>query len=218
MTYTFQSIGEPEFKDFFTIKDKIYYEMVHRLLKLGKTYVPHYFVRGMTEYLRKNIESFEAPLVGIEIGTAEGENAKTMFSVLPIHHLYCIDPHGVYEEKDVNRVSDASGQLKKAKKNLKNYLDNITFVKDYSYNCVDLFSDNTFDFIYDDGNHDYECVKQDIELYYPKVRNGGLLGGHDFGGRFLGVIKAVREFAKEKNCKVYTGRDGDWWSVKNKLE
>jgi len=50
MTYTFHSCGEPNYNDLFTIKDKIYYEIIHRLLKLGKTYVPRYFIRGMTGY------------------------------------------------------------------------------------------------------------------------------------------------------------------------
>jgi len=52
MTYTFHSCGEPNYNDLFTIKDKIYYEIIHRLLKLGKTYVPRYFIRGMTGYIK----------------------------------------------------------------------------------------------------------------------------------------------------------------------
>lgn len=30
------------------------------------------------------------------------------------------------------------------------------------------------------GNHDYEFVKKDIELYYPKLKKGGVLGGDNF--------------------------------------
>ena len=64
------------------------------------------------------------------------------------------------------------------------------------------------DFIYIDGNHSYEGVKTDIELYYPKLRKGGLLMGDDyhpepiqtlnFGGEDMvfGVKKAVDEFAE----------------------
>ncbi|MCK4365063.1 MAG: class I SAM-dependent methyltransferase [Thermoplasmatales archaeon] len=211
MTYTFQTIGEPKFKEFFTIKDKIYYELVHRLLKFGKTYVPRYFVRGMTAFM---FNYFNNPLTGIEIGTAEGENAKTMFNILPIHHLYCIDPYNVYTEKDIGRISNTKEQLEYAKKNLKDYLDKVTFVKEYSHNCLELFADNHFDFVYIDGNHDYSCVKQDIELYYPKVKVGGVLGGHDFGGRFYGVLQAVLEFIEQYDYKLFNGRDSDWWIVK----
>ena len=35
------------------------------------------------------------------------------------------------------------------------------------------------DFVYIDGNHAYEYVKKDIGLYYPKLKKGGVIGGHD---------------------------------------
>jgi len=198
----------------FTIKDKIYYEIIHRLLKLGKTYVPRYFIRGMTGYIKDNLKNFNQPLIGIEIGSAEGENAKTMFNAIPIRHLYCIDPYDVYTEVDIGRTADASGQLEKAKKNLKEYLSYVTFIKDYSYNCINQFEDVGYDFVYIDGNHDYDCVKQDIELYYPKVRSGGILGGHDFGAGFYGIVRAVQELCNKYDYVLYSGRDGDWWIVK----
>merc|ERR1712084_130496 len=37
-----------------------------------------------------------------------------------------------------------------------------------------------FDFIYLDARHDYCAVKDDIEHYYPKLRPGGILSGHDY--------------------------------------
>ncbi len=37
-----------------------------------------------------------------------------------------------------------------------------------------------FDFIYLDARHDYCAVAEDIKCYWPKVRPGGILAGHDF--------------------------------------
>jgi Methyltransferase domain len=60
------------------------------------------------------------------------------------------------------------------------------------------FPDNYFDWIYIDGNHQYEFVKQDLELYFPKVKSGGLVAGDDYGRHARvwfkdGVTRAVDE-------------------------
>jgi len=64
--------------------------------------------------------------------------------------------------------------------------------------------DNSLDFVFLDANHTYESVREDIELWTPKVRVGGLISGHDYGGKMdkkgvWGVSKAVHEaFGQEK--------------------
>jgi predicted O-methyltransferase YrrM len=55
----------------------------------------------------------------------------------------------------------------------------VQFIKDYSYNVVDRFADEFFDLIFIDGDHAYEKVQRDIELYYPKLKTGGIMCGHD---------------------------------------
>ena len=36
------------------------------------------------------------------------------------------------------------------------------------------------DFVYLDGAHDYKTVKQELRRYWPRVREGGILAGHDY--------------------------------------
>ena len=43
----------------------------------------------------------------------------------------------------------------------------------------DKFDNDSFDFVYIDGNHDYESVINDINNYKPKLRKNSLIGGHD---------------------------------------
>jgi hypothetical protein len=61
------------------------------------------------------------------------------------------------------------------------YKDNsvmLEIVDDFSYNVVKEVPDN-LDWIYIDGSHETKDVLQDIELYAPKVKNGGMLLFHD---------------------------------------
>ena len=43
-----------------------------------------------------------------------------------------------------------------------------------------------------DGDHEYKSVKEDIESWLPKVKNGGSVLFHDYGS-WLGVTQAVNE-------------------------
>ena len=42
------------------------------------------------------------------------------------------------------------------------------------------FPDGSLDFVYIDGNHNYEHTVEDISLWSKKVRQGGIIYGHDF--------------------------------------
>ena len=70
--------------------------------------------------------------------------------------------------------------------------------------------DNSVDIIFIDANHNYNNVKKDIELWYPKVRKGGILIGHDYTLRCMGVVKAVTE----KFDSIHTSDDNTWWCRK----
>jgi hypothetical protein len=73
-----------------------------------------------------------------------------------------------------------------------------------SSTCSSQFPDNYFDWIYIDGNHQYEFVKQDLDLYLPKVKPHGLIAGDDYGipGWWQdGVTKAVDEVIANGWCE-----------------
>jgi hypothetical protein len=74
----------------------------------------------------------------------------------------------------------------------------------------------SLDFAFIDGNHRYEHVRADLHAWWPKIRAGGLLSGHDYGvcrdatGQW-GVRCAVDEFSANVRRAVQVGSDGVWW-------
>jgi predicted O-methyltransferase YrrM len=42
------------------------------------------------------------------------------------------------------------------------------------------FPDRHFDFVFIDASHKYEETKADIRLWYRKIKEGGILAGHDY--------------------------------------
>lgn len=59
------------------------------------------------------------------------------------------------------------------------------------------YKENTIDFCFIDGNHDYDSVKSDILNWLPKIKKGGIIAGHDFIKNFGGVVQAVEEVFSE---------------------
>jgi predicted O-methyltransferase YrrM len=82
-----------------------------------------------------------------------------------------------------------------AMQNLKPLLDLkvVNLIKGHSQDVVSKYPDETLDFCFIDGSHEYEDVKKDIQAYLPKVKKGGILAGHDYDALWSGVIKAVDE-------------------------
>jgi len=173
------------------------FHSLHKFLKtIGFTFYPLYYIRGMNLYAQNNAS--RKNLVGVELGTGIGRNAKRMLLTLPIKKLYCVEPNGIG----------------KTKQYLKKFSDKLIFLNDYSFNAVDLINEK-LDFIYidtpDGSNSKPIDIKQDLMLYYPKLKKGGIIGGHDFN--ILSVINPVLSFAKKYNLDINTGRNNDWWCV-----
>jgi len=73
----------------------------------------------------------------------------------------------------------------------------------YSKEVGASFPDKYFDWIFIDGDHAGEAVKQDLETYSSKVKNGGYILGHDYERRrFSGLIESVNEFCKKHKWRI----------------
>jgi predicted O-methyltransferase YrrM len=180
--------------------------MIKKIKYVLNRIYPEKVARPMTKYIMKQNKD---NLVGVEIGTHRGENAYNMLRLLNIKKLYLVDPYLPKEQKRQH--------YKKANRILKKWKRKIQFHVTKSEDASSFYRYKTLDFVYIDGDHSYEAVKKDIELYYPKVIKGGVIGGHDFCGSCPGVCRAVIKFVdryKDKNGFEFHSWDKDWWIQK----
>lgn len=165
---------------------------------------------------------------GVEVGVWKGEFSIFLLENWKGEKLYSVDPWKNFasdeyvddmniDQNDFDEIYNGVSKL------LTKYDDRSEIIRDVSTNAALSFEDNSLDFVYLDGRHDYEGVKEDIQSWYSKVKPGGLLSGHDYldgiiGKTDFGVKKAVDEFSKNNQLKLLvTDRDEypSWFILKH---
>ena len=133
----------------------------------------------------------------VEIGSYQGEstiifsqnmtNLKKIYAVDPWINGYC--PGDVCSDEYPMDIVESNFDIR-----ISEY-PKIIKQKMLSKDFVLEIENESLDFVYIDGDHTYEGCKSDIELWLPKVKKGGYIGGHDYLAQcFLGVVTAVNEF------------------------
>lgn len=127
--------------------------------------------------------------VGVEVGVFMGNWSSRVLEGTNVGKIYQIDPYKNFPDKEyrdgINYRYDLDSIFKKAQNKLSKYKGRYEFLIGTSDDFIQKFEDNSLDFVYIDGNHMFEYVKYDIELWYPKVKKGGLLLGDDFADVIL---------------------------------
>lgn len=116
---------------------------------------------------------------GVEIGVREGEYSEILCQANPKLKLYGIDPyiaHKGYRDHIKNESFDAYYET--AKTRLARY--NYEFVRKFSMDALNDFENQSLDFIYIDGNHDFKNCADDITEWTKKIKYGGIISGHDY--------------------------------------
>ncbi len=158
---------------------------------------------------------------GVEVGTFKGDFAKTILSSWG-GTLYMIDPwRGLGSEyEDISNMvnQEHANAYHDTMNSIKGFEHRAFMLRGLSSELIDLFQDESLDFVYIDANHAYDFVVEDINLWFPKVKKGGLVMGHDyilFGGTKEGwyLDPNFAENGKDKfiwsgDGKTYGGKFG----------
>ncbi|MEO5366117.1 MAG: class I SAM-dependent methyltransferase [Magnetococcus sp. WYHC-3] len=131
----------------------------------------------------------------VEVGSWKGRSAS--FMAVEIHNsnkkikFDCIDTwKGSIEHADDIFVKEDKlyGEFLKNIEPVKHIINPIRLT---SLEACKLYENNSLDFVFIDASHEYEDVKNDIINWLPKIKNDGVIAGHDINCQ--NVKKAVLE-------------------------
>ena len=149
---------------------------------------------------------------GVEVGSFEGTYANEILKEWS-GKLYLVDVWRLLDVKDYEDSSNRNNYktiINKCLDNISGHEDRSFMIRGDSVNSAELFNDESLDFIYIDANHKYEYVKQDMETWFPKLRNGGIFAGHDY-------IKmdwySDKNFAENGKDKHYLNISSDGYAI-----
>ena len=160
---------------------------------------------------------------GVEIGVLKGEFSELLLKGCPQLSLilvdcWCQQPEDIYFDIANQPQSIQEQNYQETIERMAKYPGRYQIVRGFSAKVgIEFTKQNTvFDFVYMDGNHSYESTRIDLETWYPLVRDGGLMSGHDYldadnacGSRF-GVKSAVDEFIIDKNVRNFFITKEQW--------
>ena len=140
-------------------------------------------------------------IVGVEVGVASGDNSRNILLEWDIEKLYGVEI--VPEEVEIT---------KKFMESFGNY----EIICGDSVEVSKQFTNEFFDFVYLDDDHSTFGVSRSLEAWYPKVKHGGIIAGHDYYpdcSDESGVFKGVIDFFVRTGL-ILNAEDTDFWGVK----
>lgn len=157
---------------------------------------------------------------GVEIGTDKGVFAETILETSLLKYLFCVDPYlSGYDNGDPTSHGDREEDYRQALLRLQPWIEagRTEIVVETSKEASEECPDGCLHFVYVDGCHKQESVKQDLELWWPKLASGGILAGHDIVnpnrkpdtglGWEENIRPTVNQFAKSNGVIVYLVKD-----------
>jgi hypothetical protein len=154
---------------------------------------------GHLPFVNDLIAAFR-PSVLVELGTHYGESYFGMCQAVQENAVSCMcyavdtwtgDAHsGPYDESVFDEVSQY---------NEDNFASFSKLLRTTFAAAQQSFGDQTVDLLHIDGLHTYEAARRDFEIWWPKVRPGGVLLLHDTTARHadFGVWKLWEELVRQ---------------------
>lgn len=154
------------------------------------------FTRNNLIQLIKNKNPIIAE-IGVEYGGFTDIYFNDSIQELNLIDMWVTDGNDYY-------FSNRNGQVEMGHEAVKSKYgskSNVKLIQMKSADAANLYQNDYFDWIYIDADHSYEAVLHDIKSWFPKLKKGGVISGHDYDPdtndeNFLkyGVAKAVKEF------------------------
>lgn len=154
---------------------------------------------GFEDVYSKMVSKFGDGSHFVEVGVWKGMSACYMAVEIINSNknikFDCVDTWEYVESQTEITEIQYEGLFDIFKKNIEPVKDNIGVIKSLSWDGAKFFDDESLDFVFIDAAHDYESVKKDLDSWFPKIKKGGIIAGHDYHYH-CGVYPAVNDFFK----------------------
>ena len=152
-------------------------------------------------------------VVGVEVGLWKADFAKLILDSDPRVYWYGVDPYFEYG-KMKRKQPEWDAIYERVMNKMKPFGKRFKMVRKPSSEGFN-FIPKKVDFVFIDGNHDEDFVYEDLRLYEPRVRKGGIISGHDYSHR---VYMAVDRYVEEYGRKLHVDTSFDpcgvfWWRM-----
>ena len=145
---------------------------------------------------------------GAEIGVDRALNAIDMLEHIPDLFLYLIDP---WKGRAARRSYSRRRRYANAMKRLAPYSKAFTVIKETSLKASLEIPDKLLVFVYIDGNHEYDFAMLDTIIWIPKIRDGGIISGHDYRRGYYGVKPAIDDYVKYHGIELHIIPQRNWY-------
>ncbi len=157
------------------------------LIGISKWNIPTYTTNQELLKLYGLAKSLPEKSLAVEIGSYIGASSLLIAKGLTKNSkLVCID---TWQNDAMTEGNWDSYQV--FLQNTKAVEDRIKTIRNISVEAGRNFIEQT-DFIFIDGDHSYEGVKKDVDIWFPKLKSGGIIVMHDIGWA-EGVNKVITE-------------------------
>lgn len=174
-----------------------------------------------------------AKMTGAEIGVWRGHTSQILLENLRLEHLYLVDSWAVYPEDHPYRNSGDTVSHDNQDARADQFAETVRRTRPFqaaqiiattSLKAATMLRTNLgvrfLDFAFIDADHTEQAVADDIKAWWPLVKVGGILCGHDYSPRIRchrGVIRAVDKFCKTINQPVNLMSGSVWWVKKKAM-
>ena len=185
------------------------------------------------ELVKRLYDEDKEQIVGVEVGVFKGKLSAYLLHEMPNLYLNMVDFWTAFPPEE-NIADDYHHTLTQTEMDGCMYVAGISTLfaenrrKMWKGKSVDMakeIEDESLDFVFIDAGHTYEECLEDLEAWYPKVKKGGLISGHDYLNPVCsegvedngwGVKQAVDEFTKKLGVEYEVGSDFTYFFTKDK--
>jgi len=144
--------------------------------------------------------------IGAELGACKGLNAQHLFHSSRPKAMYLVD---LWDQKNFIKHQEPQHWAGDNERLVRKFFEkdsNVHYFKGGTVQWLKSIDDDFLDWVYIDSGHTYDHTKTEIDLCITKVKEGGLIMGHDFFSApalwGTGVQRAVIERINSRDLEM----------------